>query len=79
MDIMDARDATHGRHNLDTMLTIPEAAKRLRLGRSTVYHLAQRGELPSVRIGRSVRVRGDKLDAWLDRQADDPEPENTPS
>ena len=52
-----------------TLLTIPEASDYLRLSRSQTYSLAARGELPVVRIGRSVRVRRDKLAAWLDERA----------
>lgn len=50
------------------VLTIDEAAKYLRLSRAKTYQLAQHGELPCLHIGRSVRVRRDRLDAWLDAQ-----------
>lgn len=46
-------------------MTIPEAARRLSLGRATTYRLVQRGELPSVRIGRAVRVPAQALEAWV--------------
>ena len=52
-----------------TLLTIAEAADYLRLSRSQTYTLAARRELPVVRIGRSVRVRRDKLAAWLDERS----------
>jgi excisionase family DNA binding protein len=35
------------------------------LGRTRVYALIAGGELPSVRIGRSVRVPADALRAWI--------------
>jgi excisionase family DNA binding protein len=38
------------------LLTVPEAAHRLRLSRVTIWRLLNRGELTRVRIGRSVRV-----------------------
>ena len=38
------------------LLTPREVAEYLSLGRSTVYLLIQKGDLPSIRIGRSVRV-----------------------
>jgi excisionase family DNA binding protein len=40
------------------LLTVPEVARRLSLGRATTYLLVQRGELPVVRIGRAVRAAG---------------------
>ena len=38
------------------LLTIPEAAAQLRIGRSTVYELINAGQLEVVHIGRSARV-----------------------
>jgi excisionase family DNA binding protein len=39
-----------------TMLTVREAAKLLRIGRNLAYDLVARGEIPSVRLGRLIRV-----------------------
>jgi excisionase family DNA binding protein len=36
--------------------TIEEAAQLLRIGRTTAYDAARRGELPSVRLGRRLLV-----------------------
>ncbi len=36
--------------------TIPEAAKALGVGRNAAYAAAQRGELPTVKIGRRLLV-----------------------
>lgn len=47
------------------LLTVPEAARRLSLGRATTYQLVRRGELPSVRVGRAVRVPARALEAWI--------------
>ena len=46
-------------------LTAPQVAAQLQLSRALVYALIQRGELPAVHIGRSVRVLPDDLDRWL--------------
>lgn len=45
-----------------------EAAQAIGIGRSKVYELLASGELPSIRIGGSVRVPLDALRAWIDRQ-----------
>jgi len=49
------------------LLDATEAAKLLSLSRAKVGDLASRGEIPSVRIGRSVRIPRDSLLAWIDK------------
>lgn len=54
---------------MDKLLLRPvEAAEAIGVGRSKVYELLASGELPSIRIGGSVRVPVDALRAWIDRQ-----------
>ena len=50
------------------LLTAQEVADRLRIGKSTVYLLCRRGELPHVSIHRSVRIPADALRRWLQAQ-----------
>ncbi len=45
--------------------TVEEAAVLLRIGRSAAYAAVRRGELPSVRLGRSIRVPRHSLEALL--------------
>jgi excisionase family DNA binding protein len=47
------------------MLTIEEAAAILRVGRSAAYEAARRGEIPTVRIGRALRVPRFRLEEML--------------
>jgi excisionase family DNA binding protein len=47
------------------LLRADEAAKLLQLSRSKVYAMLQTGELPCVRIGRSVRIAQNSLMAWV--------------
>lgn len=49
------------------LLRVPEAAARLGIGRSTLYVLMASGDIASVQIGRSRRIREDTLTAWVDR------------
>ena len=50
------------------LLRIPDVAQRLALGRSTVYELIATGQLPTVRIGRSVRVPVAALQSFVEHQ-----------
>jgi excisionase family DNA binding protein len=45
-----------------------EAAEALGLGRSKMYQLIANGALPSVRIGKSIRVPVEALRRWAERQ-----------
>lgn len=46
-------------------LKVPEVAEVLRIARSRAYELVADGEIPAVKIGRSVRVNRKELDRWL--------------
>ncbi|MDA8076217.1 MAG: helix-turn-helix domain-containing protein [Actinomycetota bacterium] len=46
-------------------MTVGEVASVLRVSSMTVYRLINAGELPAVRIGRSLRVRSEDLDRYL--------------
>jgi len=50
------------------LLRVNETAKLIGLGKSKTYDLIAKGELPAVRIGRSVRVPVDGLHAWIAAQ-----------
>ena len=51
------------------LLSVEETARLLRISRGKAYSMAQAGDLPVVRMGRSVRVRRDRLEAWLDERS----------
>jgi excisionase family DNA binding protein len=48
-----------------TLLTIPEAAERLRVHRNTLLKLLQRGELGSVRIGKRRLIPAQEIDRFI--------------
>ncbi len=54
------------------VLTVEEAARRLGIGRSLAWRLVQEGEIPSVRLGRLVRVPMRQLEEWLQAQIHEP-------
>lgn len=51
------------------LLKAEEAARLLGLGRSKVFEMLATGELPRVRIGRSVRIRRTDLEEWVEQRA----------
>jgi len=50
-----------------TLLTVEEAARRLSIGRTTVYALLKEGQINSVRIGRLRRIPTEELTAYTAR------------
>lgn len=49
----------------DLLLTVEEAAKRLKIGRTQMYTLITSGEIQSVTIGRLRRVPAECLAAYV--------------
>lgn len=49
-----------------TLLNAQDIAVALSIGLSTVYLLLERGELPSIRIGRSIRIRPEDLEEFIE-------------
>jgi excisionase family DNA binding protein len=55
--------------NTHEILTVEEAAELLRIPRSSVYTLSQRGKLPAQKVGRHWRFHRPTLIAWIAKQA----------
>jgi len=47
------------------LLRVDEAARLLGIGTTLAYEMVGRGDLPSIRLGRSVRVPRAALEAWI--------------
>ncbi len=50
------------------LLTPAEATEVLAIGRSRIYEMLACGELPSLRIGRSIRIPAEALQEWVKAQ-----------
>jgi len=50
------------------LLKPAEVADLLRIGRSLVYGMLATGELPSIRVGRCIRVPSVLLEKWINDQ-----------
>ena len=57
----------------DEWLSLEQIADELQLSLRTLYAQRSKGEgVPGYKIGKHVRVRRTDLNAWLERQADQP-------
>jgi len=52
------------------LLTAQDVANILNIGHSTAYQLLKRNDLPSIRIGRSVRVHPEDLEKYIASQTE---------
>jgi len=50
------------------LLSIPEVCQELGMGKSWVYRRIQSGEIPSVKLGRNIKVRREDLEGYLEAQ-----------
>jgi excisionase family DNA binding protein len=49
------------------LLSIPQLCQELDMGKSWVYRRLRSGEIPSVRLGRSIKVRRQDLEEYLEK------------
>jgi excisionase family DNA binding protein len=47
------------------LLSIPQLCQELGMGKSWLYRRLRSGEIPSIRLGRSIKVRRDELEEYL--------------
>jgi excisionase family DNA binding protein len=50
------------------LLRIPEVAETLGIGRTKIYELIATGELPTIRVGRAVRISVSALQKWVEER-----------
>ena len=50
------------------LLSIPQVCQELGMGKSWLYRRLRSGEIPSIRLGRSIKVRRDELEEYLQRR-----------
>ena len=52
----------------DSILTLPEVAKLLKVAGKTVYTMARRGQLPAFKVRGQWRFQRSDLEAWIEEQ-----------
>ena len=50
------------------MLALPDVCQELGMGKSWVYRRLRSGEIPSVKLGRSIKVKPADLEEYLENQ-----------
>lgn len=50
------------------LLKINDVMARLQIGRNQAYQLVNSGQLPVIRIGKSIRIPVDGLRRWIESQ-----------
>jgi excisionase family DNA binding protein len=51
------------------LLRVPEVARTLGIARSLAYEMARDGRLPTIHIGKAVRIPRRRLEAWIEERA----------
>jgi excisionase family DNA binding protein len=64
MDTKKEGYRTNETYVTSALLTVPEAAKYLGVGRKKVYELIEWGELKAVKLGRAVQIERKSLDKF---------------
>jgi excisionase family DNA binding protein len=61
------RSQEHEQRGGTQLLSIPQLCQELGMGKSWIYRRLRSGEIPSVRLGRTIKVRRDELEEYLQR------------
>jgi excisionase family DNA binding protein len=51
----------------ETVLSIDDLSRYLKISKSTLYKLAQRGGIPGQKVGKHWRFHREAIDDWLKR------------
>ena len=68
-------EASEGSDGVPRLLSIDEVCRALGMGKSWTYRRIKSGEIPSVKLGRSIKVRREDLDKYLESQRYQPSEE----
>jgi excisionase family DNA binding protein len=66
---MQGQESGSEEHRMREWITLRELQDLLGIGSTKAYELVSSGEVPSVRIGRAIRINRQHLADWLDRQS----------
>lgn len=55
--------------DIPEILTVPEAAKSLKVGRTTMYRLIQSGAVRHIKLGKKIRIPRAYLNDFIEHSA----------
>ena len=61
-------ERSHGRAAPHGLRQAEQVCQELGMGKSWVYHRIKSGEIPSVKLGRNIKVKREDLDQYLENQ-----------
>ena len=70
----EAQERPQERKGLE-LLAMPEVCQELGMGKSWVYRRLRSGEIPSVKLGRSIKVKREDLEEYLENHRYQPSDE----
>jgi excisionase family DNA binding protein len=62
-------------HQGPNLMSIPEVCQEIGMGKSWVYKKIRSGEIPSVKLGRNIKVSRQDLEGYLEALRHRPPPE----
>ncbi|MBM7606021.1 excisionase family DNA binding protein [Metabacillus crassostreae] len=72
-ELKDALLSSRSSVDSPEILTVEQAAKILKMGKTSVYELTQRVDFPAIRDGRKVRIPYDGLMNWIQKNSSNKE------
>ena len=67
-----APNPPNGHQSSSELLSILEVCQELAMGKSWVHQRIKSGEIPSVRLGRKIKVKREDLEAYLESRRNQP-------
>jgi excisionase family DNA binding protein len=55
---------------VDKILTVSEVAEMLKMSKAKIYILANKKQIPHIKLGRNIRIWESELLKWLDKQTE---------
>ena len=50
---------------MERWMTLEETAEYLQVSRDSIYHIAQKGEMPASEVGNLWRFKKEEIDEWM--------------